>query len=55
MTRLLSLLFVLCVIAPALLARGGQMRARFAGGAWGMGAAVGVMRVGFEIRWGVRV
>ena len=51
MYRLLALLIVVCLIAPALLARGGQMRQRERGASVGALCQLGAAKFGIEIRW----
>lgn len=53
MTRLLAFLLLLCVIAPALMARGGQMTMRERGSEVGALAQIGAARIGIELRWRV--
>lgn len=53
MARLLTLLLVLLIIAPALLAREGQMRASERGWCWGIGTGVGCVKMGVKIEWRV--
>lgn len=51
MTRLLAFLLLLYVIAPALMARGGQMTMRERGVEVGTLAWFGAARIGIELRW----
>lgn len=51
MYRLLSLLIVLLFIAPALLARGAQMRQSVRGSSVGAVGSVGAIRWGVRVEW----
>ena len=51
---LIACLVFFGLIAPALLARGGQMRQRVTGAEWGAGAWFGVVKIGFRVEWRVQ-
>ncbi len=54
MSRLLSLLIVLLFIAPALLARGAEMRQSVRGADFGAVGAVGAVAWGVRVEWRIR-
>lgn len=51
---LIACLVFFGLIAPALLARGGQMRQHVRGAEFGAGAWFGVVKVGFRVEWRVQ-
>lgn len=53
MTNLIVALFVLFVLAPVLIARGGEMRQRVRRSEIGAVALVGVIRLGVRVEWRV--
>lgn len=55
MTKLLTLLFVLLVLAPALLARGAEMRVQERRGARGLVGEFGAVRFAVQVRWRVEL
>lgn len=55
MCRLISLMIVLFLIAPALLAQGAQMRQSVRGASMGAVGRVGAIGWGIQVEWRVRV